>query len=354
MTRIRNWNNRYNNDYKFIDRSISEWMGMSGTIAYVHLYLGTYSANGTPSLTTIQDVLLMENRNRAYSENVYEMACIYTLNEYQLDLTQFGLMTTTDSVFIDFHYQDMLTQIGRKLIAGDVLELPHRRDDSPLSGPAQNKYYVVSEGEWPAVAYSPTWYPHIWRVKCDALTNSQEYADIMSQQTQNPLGLDAGTLADILNGYSTANGVTTATSPQMAINQQVVAQAKADMLRRNFETQQYYVIPGDELGSQNPWVFAGDGIPPDGAQPVGSGNRFPENPQEEDYFLRIDYAPHTLFRYTNGKWVLQELAYRSEWTAMHRMLESFIQYKGVSELDDGTVIQQKQGLSQMVKPKADF
>ena len=35
-------------------------------------------------------------------------------------------------LFINFHLQDMVDGLGRKLMSGDVLELPHLKDFYPL------------------------------------------------------------------------------------------------------------------------------------------------------------------------------------------------------------------------------
>ena len=64
---------------------------------------------------------------------------------------------------------------------GDVLELPHLRDDLLLNHDrnAINKFYVVQDANRGSEGYSQTWYSHIWRVKVTPLTDTQEYADIL-------------------------------------------------------------------------------------------------------------------------------------------------------------------------------
>lgn len=348
MPRISLWRNQRGADFKFIDRQVSEWFGASGTSVLLHLYVGPYAQTDPPkpvAPTTIQDVLFLENRDRKYSDQVYDIPGVYNVGDSDFDLRQFGLFLTGDTIFIEFHYHDMLHMLGRKIMSGDVLELPHRRDDAPLNGgQAMNKFYVVEDTSWASDGYSPTWYPHIWRVKCSPMTSAQEYADILDKQAKNPLGFDTGKIGDIMSTIGTSLG----------INDAVVEEAKANFIKRNFETRQFYVVPGDETTKQNPWIYAGDGAPPNGAILVGSGNRFPDSPTEGDYYLRTDYAPHTLFRRISGKWRIQELAYRNEWTAAHRVLLDFLDNTASSTLASGVTVQQKQALSKAVRPQADF
>lgn len=370
MPKLSLWNSGIKSkDFTFIDRNISEYIGISGTCAYVHLYLGVPQQNYTmtnpdgttipaidpnnPSptpvvggVTTIQDVLFLENRDRKYSDFVYEMRCVYTLPDtMDFDLRQFGLMMSGDSLYLEFHLNDMVSMLGRRLMAGDVIELPHRRDDViDIDAPAINKFYVVDDASKPSHGWSQTWWPHLWRVKVSPMTASQEFNDILGQQQTNPLGYsDPGTIGDLMStiGFD------------MNINDAVVAQAKLNVPKRYFETQQYYmIIP--EAENSNPWVFAGDGIPPNGAIPIHTGTSFPVDAKEGDYVLRTDYNPSTLFMWNSGKWRIQEQNWRGDWNLAHRILSDFIQETGTSTFEDGSTAPTKIALSKAVKPKADF
>jgi hypothetical protein len=347
MARLQLWrNNLKTKDYKFTDRIISEYFGASGTAVYVHLYQGTYDANGNAvnNPSSVQDVLFLENRDRVYSKDVYEFRAIYNVTDNDFDMRQFGLFLTGDTLFIEFHLNDMLNMVGRKLMSGDVLELPHQRDDALLdpTAPAINKYYVVEDASRASEGYSSTWFPHIWRVRCSPITNSQEYKDILDQQAQNPFGMDQGRLGDILSSLS----------KDMEINEAVVESAKENVKKRFFETRQYYLVP-DENGGL-PWMFCGDGTPPNGI-PFETGTRFPLSPAQGDYYLRTDYAPPTLFRYVGTHWKMQEIDIRdTEWNAANWLLESFINNRATTTFYDGVTENEKQGLYQAVKPRADF
>jgi hypothetical protein len=371
MPKLSLWNSgRRSFDFSFIDKNISEYINISGTAVYVHLYIGPHqqltpmlNADGsvipaldpnnpptTPingNITSIQDVLLLENRDRKYSDVVYEMRGCYNLADIDYDMRQFGLFLTGDTLFLEFHLNDMIAMIGRRLMNGDVVELPHRRDDTiDINAPAVNKFYVVEDASRPAAGYSQTWWPHLWRVKISPMPASQEYQDILNKQQTNPLGfLDNGTIGSLM----------TTIGFDMGINEAVVEQAKLSVPKRYFETQQYYIVLPETNEPGYPFVFAGDGIPPNGAIPILTGKTWPAAPADGDYVLRTDYAPATLFMWSRGMWRMQEQDHRgNDWSAAHRLLLEFIKNNKQSTFQDGTTAPEKQALSRALKPTADF
>lgn len=344
------WNNgRKGRTYEFIDRHISNHIRMSGTAVYIHKYLGGADGDGSvDSLTKIQDVTFLENRDRKYEKNVFELPGVYNVQDIDFDLRQFGLFLANDTIFIEFHVNDMLAILGRKIIPGDVFELPHQRDDMQLDPTTRaiNRFYVVQDASKGASGYSSTWFGHIWRVKCAPMTGAQEYADILDQQALDPFGLGQGTLL---------RDIITSENKELAINEQVFELAKADVSRRYFETRQfYYVLDSDNYA---PWIFTGDGDPPNGAYLLGSGSSFPQQVEPDSYFLRTDYKPSVLFQFSDGVWVRKEYDHRTtHWAAANRLLEDFWNNNEETTLDDGQIINQRVPLSQVLKyrPDADF
>lgn len=362
MPRLGLWNSgQKGRDFSFIDRNVSEHTNISGMAVYCHLYLGPYGQTypminrdgttipaGSPgNITSIQDVLFLENRDRMYADTVYELRGVYQLQDIDFNLNMFGLMLLPDTLFLEFHLNDMMSILGRRLMSGDVLELPHKRDDTlDLNAPAINKFYVVEDASRPAGGYSPTWWPHLWRVKISPMPASQEYQDILNGQQTNPIGYsDPGTIGSLM----------TTIGFDLAIDEAVVAEAKANVPKRYFETQQYWMVLPEVDSKDFAWVYAGDGIPPNGAVPIMTGKTWPLAPQSGDYVLRTDYKPATLFQWNNGKWQMQEQNFRgNDWTAAHRLLLEFINDDAISKLQDGTTIPTKQALSQAIRPRADF
>ncbi len=349
MPRISLWNNgRKSNDYKFIDRNMSEYCSASGTALYIYLYQGTYNADGSVSdVVTVQDMVFQENRDRVYSKDIYEMRGLYNVQDNDFDLRQFGFFMGGDTIFMEVHLNDMLAICGRKIMSGDVIELPHQRDDAMLDeGQAINRFYVVEEATRASSGYSITWYPHLWRIKMAPMTGAQEYQDILDRANTDPFGLETGgTLGDILTTLGTEQG----------INDAIIAEAEHYVRARNFETQQFYFVPGDELDDQLPWLWSGDGIPPNGAALLQAGADFPQVAQEGDYFLRNNMSPHQLYKKVGSTWQLQELDYRmGKWNAMHRLFDSFLNNNEITTLSDGTQISERVALSKAVRPPSDF
>ena len=69
-----------------------------------------------------------------------------------------GLFLANDTLFITFHENDMLNNLDHKLMAGDVIELPHLTDFSALDESVElslKGYYVVQE-VLDLVGFSPT------------------------------------------------------------------------------------------------------------------------------------------------------------------------------------------------------
>lgn len=353
MPKLSLWNSgRKSNDFKFIDGSIKEYFDIGGTAAYVHKYLGTYDEKGNPTVnqSSIQDMLFLENRDRVYDKDILELRGIYNVQDSDFDLKQFNIFLSNDDLYVEFHMNSMIAILGRKLMSGDVVELPHQREDAFLdeNTPAANKYYVISDANRASSGYSQTWYPHVWRVKCSPLTDAQEYRDILDRKPEDMFGmpLDSPLFGNVRDIMSTLG-------KEQGINEAVVEEAKLHVSKRNFDTTHFYVVSGDD--KQDPWIYAGDGVPPNGATLSGNGSSYPLDAKDNDYFLRTDYEPHVLFQKKGTRWNRIELDYRKQdWSMAHRLLDSFINNKTQTTFTDGSVVEEKQALSKVIKPKTDF
>lgn len=340
MPRIQLWNKNKTNDYGFIDRAVAEVINAGGTGVYVHKYIGTYTDDTTASTGTgdlyIQDVLFLENRDRKYDTDIYELRGSYTPGDPEFDLTQFGLFVNNDSLFMTFHMNTLASLLGRRLMAGDVVELPHLRDDLLLGGgEAVNRYFVVSDAGRPAEGYDARWWPHLWRVKLTNITDSPEYRDILGT------GESADDLRNILSTYST----------EIAISDKVQALAAAETpYDADYVAGGHLYVEGDAPGIYLPNV---DGTPPNGAVIVGSGATFPADANEGDYFLRTDFSPHRLFLKNLSVWRRVSDDKTQAWSAANKILTSFVNNDDQRINTDGTTDSVKTNLSKIVKPKAD-
>lgn len=389
MPKISLWNPVKGDDYNFIDRSIGENFFIAGDGILVHMYEGptTDAAGSTDtSLTTIQDVLFLTNNNRKYNPNVIELKGHYTPQDVNYDLSQFGIFLSSDVIRIQFHYNDMVDCLGRKLIAGDVLEFPNMRD-VPIFDNAVgiNRYYVVQDALYAAAGYGQKWFPHIWLVRAKMLQASQEYNQILDQaatgQTAGGVGQGIGVMLEGFTDTADVNGNPgTGANPNITntlnlfcriigLSDAIVAEAECNAFfdPKFFESANLYIYLDPNTGypiiGSN--YFSGDGAPPnlstdnaDNLEPsgplVGAGVSFPPGITDGQYYLRIDYYPERLFQKQGSTFKLIEVNVLKNWTAYNRVLDTFIDGIKDTILPDGTVVPEKQPLSQIIKQKVDL
>jgi len=375
------------NDYKFFDRNIKEMFTVGGTDLHFHKYLGPYNQgetnkDGAASPTqpnysgdslnerTIQDLLFLENRDRKYADDVYVVRGIYNVQDADFNLSQFGMFLQNDTLFLTVHLNDIVERIGRKPMAGDVIEFPHMKEDYSLDESipiALKRYYVVEDVNRAAEGFSQTWWPHLLRLKMKTLVDSQEFKDIIGDATT------AGSVASYMSTYNR----------EKTINDQIVAQAEADAPKSGFNYKQYYVAPIDERGnirtdnvndtdrvssdktvnavidtpasSHYGFYLDGDGVAPNG-NPAGFGISFPtSNVDKGDYFLRTDYLPNRLFRFDGTRWVKIEDSVRITTTnndSRANYKTSFVN-NATTDTINGLTVNQRQALTEALKPKAD-
>ena len=393
MPRISLWKDgAHTNDYRFFDRRMKEMFTVGGTGINVHKYLGIQNQGQStdpsqpnyvePDPLGIQDFLFLENRDRKYDQDIYSLRGIYSVTDTDFDLSQFGLFLANDTLFITFHENDMLNNLGRKLMAGDVIELPHLTDFSALDESVElslKRYYVVQEGARPSEGFSPTWWSHLWRVKCGPLVDAQEYNDILNKIQEDKDGNETtNTLRDLLSTYN----------KELEITNKVVEAAEAEVPESGYKTDQYYVVPTGPDGTplepkginaddtnqnadstdasadarritpQNSNAYSGylvgDGLAPNGEN-VTMGTSFPSDSQEGDFVLRLDFLPNRLFRYNGNRWIKVEDDVRSKLTpgTGNTLRDGFINNTKTFTADDNTVENQRQSLSDALKPRED-
>lgn len=451
MPRLSLYRPNRQNDYKFIDRTVMEMYQVGGVDMFVHKYLGpqvtgddsssvsggtqdaTQPAYSTESPLFIEDLFLLENRDRKYDDDVYQMRGVYNAQDIDFDLSQFGLFLNNDTLFITFHYNFMIDTIGRKLMSGDVLELPNLKDYNPLDSNiarAIPKYYVIQDAAFASEGFSQTWLPHLWRVKATPLVSAQEYNDILKKpfEVENiwdngnyyPSGsivlynnsyyraikdVDPGveiTSTEHWQEFSPASERDTFGTVQkdLELNDAILTQAEYEVPLSGYDTVKFYIVPTNEDGSpadpnsytvdnngitvdttnvdvdgqpQSPRAngytlgyLTGDGLAPNGL-PVTPGISFPQNPQEGDFALRLDYYPNRLFRYSGTRWIKYEDDVRTNLTpgditktvanygnvTSQTQRSSFVNNTNETATEDRGNIPERQPLSKLLKPQAD-
>ena len=285
------------------------------------------------------------------------------------DLSQFGLFLQNDQLFMTFHLNDTVDMLGRKIMAGDVIELPHLKDDHSLiesDSETLKRYYVVQDVNRASEGFSLTWWPHLLRVRVKGIEDAQEYRDIIGDKTENTHQKTRDT--------------------DLEINQAIIDQAEADAPTAGYNTKQLHVMPTDEEGKvalvtvdddmktdtghinvdkvyQTPTAngylegyLTGDAIPANG-ETYGAGTSFPVNPVEGMFYLRTDYSPNRLFRFDGRRFVKIEDNVRVTMTntaSRHTQKTGFINNSNSTVLNDGSsTTPERVALSKLLKPQAD-
>ena len=371
-------------DYSFLDKAITEMFTVGGTDVFVHKYLGPKNpdlADATSDKprynavkeTNIQDMLFLENRDRKYDPDIYVMRGIYNVSDVDFDMSQFGLFLQNDIVFMTIPINYSVKTLGRKIMPGDVIELPHLKDENALNdySVALKRFYVVEDVNRASEGFTQTWYPHLYRVKMKQIVDSQEFKDILDLPTEEG---STQTLRDVLSTYET----------EMQVNNAVIQQAEADTAKSGYDTTNLYTLQVDDTGkpelvttditsldastqneladriNQTPdrtgydGYLIGDGIPPNG-EAFGTGISFPTTQAKGDYFLRTDLLPNRLFRYDGQRWVKMEDAVRMTMTntdTRNTFKSGFVNNSATSSIA-GETVKERQSLSEALKPKAD-
>ena len=384
MPRLSLYKPERGNDYEFLDRQIEEMFTIGGTDINIHKYLGPENPseeNATADQprydavkeTNIQDLLFLENRDRKYDRDVYTHRAIYNVQDIDFDLSQFGLFLSNDTLFMTVHIRSIVKTLGRKPINGDVIELPHLKDEYALNelDLALKRFYVIEDINRAAEGFSPTWYPHLYRLKLKQIYDGREYKDILDLPAEE--GSD-NTLRDILSTYE----------KEMQINNAVVQQAEVDAPLSGYDISHLYTVAYNEDGTvalqtadetdidasniselaseiaDRPdaagytGYLLGSKDAPNGA-PYGMGIQFPRSPVEGDYFLRTDFLPNRLFRYDGTKWMKYADDARMTLTneiARNTYKTRFINETATNQIG-GEEVEVRQSLSKALRPKAD-
>lgn len=412
-------------DYKFIDRQISEMFAVGGTDVHLHKYIGTGKGENFKDITQIQDLLFLENRDRIYDTDVYRIRGHYQVQDIDFNLSQFGLFLDNDMVYMTVHINDFISLVGRKPIAGDVLELPHLQDNFALNefDTGLPRYFVIEDIGRAAEGFSITWWPHLYRLKLKKISDTQQFKDILDRPVDQDVTFvgdydssktyTSGETVRFNGAFYTANIDNTNVEPgdsstwklcytdtiqdiistsgkALQINDAILSEAEANTAKSGYETQQFYTLAVDpnngrpllttvddtdidvsQETSHSPDASAiharpqragytgyllGDGVPDNGYALFGHGISFPIEAKDGDYFLRTDFFPNRLFRFNGSRWVKKEDAVRHTLTntdTRRTQRTSFINNTNTTTINE-QVVEERQSLSQALKPKADF
>ena len=354
------------------------------------------------NVNNIQDFMFLENRDRVYSKDTYYLKGSYNISDIDFDLSQFGFILQNDTMFVSFHMNSMVEVLGRKLMAGDVLEFPHLKDDYTLDPNEKigleslKRFYVVQEGTRSSEGFSQLWTPHLWRVKTVPMVDSTEYRDILGDITNEG---EENSFKDFMTTYH----------QHMRINNEIIAEAEKNspgniytewnpdtgektqkqkddgLSGRN--TSHFWIIPGDDINRRSrlfdvnnnmitvdgrqidvsqywdtnvlygdlDYYLSGDGVPPNGF-PVTPMDGFPESSFKGQYILRTDFLPNRLFVNNGGGWTWVEDDVEMTMTNESSRMTSKSKWtnnKEIIELSDGNQMKSRQPLNKALQIKED-
>jgi hypothetical protein len=307
-------------------------------------------------------MLFLENRDRKYDPDIYTMRGIYNVQDVDFNLSQFGMFLDNDTLFMTIPINSSVKTLGRKIMSGDVIELPHMKDEYAANDMsiALKRFYVVEDVNRASEGFTPTWYPHLYRLKLKQIVDSQEYKDILDQPAEE--GSDT-TLRDLLSTYE----------KEMQINEAVIAEAEAAAPKSGYDVSHYYSLETNDqgdveisatdadsnieakpaaLGYQG--YLLGASTAPNGSN-FGFGISFPTSPSDGDYFLRTDFMPKRMFQYDGTRWLKVQDDVRMTLTNTddrRTQVTSFINNTNTSEIA-GETVEERQSLSNALRPKAD-
>jgi len=177
---------------------------------------------------------------------------------------------------MSFHLNEMVEILGRKLMNGDVIELPHLSDEYGLDAdtPPIPKFYVVQDGNKGGEGFSASWWPHIWRVKLGPITDSQEFDDILGATA------DDESFKNIFSTYQTELDITDAIVDSATENDPIGGGSSLTEHLMNFVD-----------ASGNVYSY-GDNIP--------AGSAFPSSANQGDMYVRVDFEPNRLFMHQDS------------------------------------------------------
>lgn len=337
------WKKGRHDDYKFIDGAIADQYNMGGVDMWLYCYIGPKQNTGNTDLTmpdytgnsidvsSIGDLIFGETPDRSYDLQAITLPAVYQVQEATPDLKIPGLFFNFNTMDITIHYNTMMQRVGRKIIPGDVIELPNLRDFDVLGKDSGlNRFYVVQDAFRTAEGYSVTWQHHIFKLRVKPLTDSPEYADIIGDGNNYPDNPD-----DPNNGNGNGNQQSDYDN-EMKIMNAIITQADDEVPYIHYTNEHLYDDRSD-LYSDAREIFSGTSFPkkpspnmffwketiPELMEEVNDqwviskskiGTEFPKRPKDGDFYFIEDEASvcgYTLYQYYKDekRWLVCDLPY---------------------------------------------
>ncbi len=315
-------------DQELIDRIIREHIEIGGVVVYVFRLMGSpaqsrdiVNARTDPGIAEpvdiasylgIQDPLFGEIRDRTYDlDHIPRLRGVFKVSQNDIIYGRFGAQGLNNDVFsIEFHTRTVEEQLERRFIIGDVLEFPHLKDIS-VTGNVAVKLYEVARVMKSPNGWDQRYANHVLSLILRPVRDQQEFIQIMERKDQY-----GKTVADQVSvGFNI-----------LKMNKALAEKAEELAPQSVRDIEGIYVDPDDKRKGIDQWID--DGKAPDGVY-YGKGTEFPLNPQDFDWFLRVDMLPNRMFQFYEGIWNTKQKDVNLKWQpyAWVVELQSFISQK---------------------------
>jgi hypothetical protein len=362
----RMWKKGRTNDYKFIDSAIAEQYNIGGVDMWLYAYVGPkqvanntdlsyggdYYGSDSTVVSSIGDLIFGDTPNRNYNLEAITLSCVYQVQEATPDLKIPGLFFNFNTMDITIHYNTMMQRLGRKIMPGDVIELPNLRDFDVLGKDSGlNRFYVVQDGFRTSEGYSVTWQHHIYKLRVKPLTDSPEYSDLLDNNNY-PDDPD-----DPNNGNGNTNDGSSDNSSygnEMDIMNRIIMQADDEVPYIHYTNEHLFDDRPDTVDLSK-YMLNGYELPEEPANKmyflkktypvlkelsndtwisveVKHGTVFPRKPMDGDFFFKeneADVTGFTLYQYdkSSKKWLNCDVEYTTGNTAPQGVEDFYIEYK---------------------------
>lgn len=288
------------------------------------------------AIDNIQDRVFMENRDRDYSTETITIKGTYTPIEVQTFQSKFGpssLFGGNETYSIEVNFAQTVSQLGRPLVIGDIIQLPSETQYTPALNPVL-KYLEITNITWSVNGYTANWVPTIQKILAEPALASQETQNIFGKLTED---IDTSGLVDINDGNPDRPY-----QDIMDINDTKAAELNTMVPERGEDYSGVTKITKDDPWVQahpqfnttnidrNRTIFGHDAMPPNG-ESYTQADQFPPTPVDGAWH-RLTYthinnniAPR-LYRYNSIKmrWLLMAIDRRFEMKNSKPLLQEYL------------------------------
>ncbi|AUS03000.1 hypothetical protein NVP2275O_419 [Vibrio phage 2.275.O._10N.286.54.E11] len=349
MFRLGANNRNHNPDIELVDSLVEEQYTIGGVDMWVYRYLGPKGTPGSTDATKpdfmdgseiddIGNLVWGENAQRDYDVNAVTLPMSYQQQDSTLQMQIPGLFLW-ETMDVTIPYRMMIKRCGRKIMNGDVIEMPHYRDDEILnSDDVLNRFYTVHNAHFAAEGYSMMYSRHIWKLQLVPLTDSPEFSDLLGDPN------DEDSLGNLIGSNE----------KELAIMDSIIGQADAEVPYIHWDSEQIFtnVDETGETSIRGTHDNQREGLPPTEYTEV---TEFPSDPINGEWVLRTDFKVPLFFQYESELSIWRQFEYkgRQPWTGPDLEASDLLNNTNTYTDSDGTVKPSRQSIRDVIKPGLD-